>query len=225
MGNSRGAPFSFENEKLDWIKDEAEFWDFSYPELAMYDLPAAISTVHRETGGRKVIYIGSSLGTTEFYYSMQSPYSQKILQEVLSEAITLAPIFIPKIDEWADINLATYELFQEILFSMDLENALFGPTFTSKVDDFCSDIKFDTIKEVCESITAMGDEHGGLEPVSTKLLNHYIQNFFAYRFQEYSDCWGMLTCHKTDFVNLASIEQIPITHIYGSHDKLSDFEF
>ena len=73
MGNSRGAPFSFENEKLDWIKDEAEFWDFSYPELAMYDLPAAISTVHRETGGRKVIYIGSSLGTTEFYYSMQSP--------------------------------------------------------------------------------------------------------------------------------------------------------
>ena len=52
------------HEKLDYINDEAEYWDFSFPELAIYDLPAMIDIVYEEPGGRKIQYVGMSLGTT-----------------------------------------------------------------------------------------------------------------------------------------------------------------
>ena len=65
LGNNRGNLFSSEHETLDWVLDEEAYWDFSFTELGLYDLPALISTVLEETGGdKKIKYIGTSLGTT-----------------------------------------------------------------------------------------------------------------------------------------------------------------
>jgi len=64
LGNGRGTRFSSEHETMDWEKDEAEYWNFSFPELGIYDLPAALSMVKEETGGKKIRYYGYSLGTT-----------------------------------------------------------------------------------------------------------------------------------------------------------------
>ena len=70
LGNNRGSIFSNEHETFDWIEDEQEYWDFSFPELGIYDLPALISTVLEETDGKKIRYIGTSLGTTQLFYAM-----------------------------------------------------------------------------------------------------------------------------------------------------------
>ena len=72
LGNNRGNIFSYEHEKLDWIKDEKEYWNFSFPELGMFDLPAMVETVVEETNGSKVRYMGVSLGTTQLFYALQS---------------------------------------------------------------------------------------------------------------------------------------------------------
>lgn len=72
LGNNRGTIFSNEHEKLDWAVDEEEYWDFSFPELGMFDLPAMVETVVEETNGRKVRYIGTSLGTTQMFYALQA---------------------------------------------------------------------------------------------------------------------------------------------------------
>ena len=70
LGNNRGNHMANRHETLDWVEDEAEYWDFSFPELARYDLPAMLDTVYEETGERKIHYIGMSLGTTQILYAL-----------------------------------------------------------------------------------------------------------------------------------------------------------
>jgi pimeloyl-ACP methyl ester carboxylesterase len=49
IGNQRGTWVSNEHETLDWVSDEGKYWEFSFPEMGRYDLPAMISTISEET--------------------------------------------------------------------------------------------------------------------------------------------------------------------------------
>ena len=62
------------------VEDEQEYWNFSFPELGMYDLTAMLSMVKEETG-KKIRYIGTSLGTTQLFYSMSTPVIKDIIEE------------------------------------------------------------------------------------------------------------------------------------------------
>ena len=42
LGNSRGSTFSRKHIKYDPDVDKREFWDYSFYEMAMYDVPAFI---------------------------------------------------------------------------------------------------------------------------------------------------------------------------------------
>ena len=70
LGNGRGTKISQEHETLDWLENESAYWDFSFPKLAQYDLTAMLGTISEETGGKKIQYIGYSLGTTEIFYAL-----------------------------------------------------------------------------------------------------------------------------------------------------------
>jgi hypothetical protein len=62
MNNSRGNKFSRAHKYLDPDHDKS-YWDFSFPQMAEYDLPAAITTVLAKTGASSLSYIGHSQGT------------------------------------------------------------------------------------------------------------------------------------------------------------------
>lgn len=62
LGNSRGNTWSRKHKTLK--PDEDEFWKFSYDELAMKDLPAAVDYILKVTGQEQIFYIGHSQGTT-----------------------------------------------------------------------------------------------------------------------------------------------------------------
>ncbi len=64
LGAQRGTSISSHHEKLDWDKDEYDYWNYSFPEMGHYDLPAILKTISDETDGQKISYIGYSLGTT-----------------------------------------------------------------------------------------------------------------------------------------------------------------
>ena len=49
----------------------------------MYDLPAALSTVKEETGGKKIRYYGYSLGTTQMFYALQHPSTKEFMEDTL----------------------------------------------------------------------------------------------------------------------------------------------
>uniref|UniRef100_A0A0N4UNH8 Abhydro_lipase domain-containing protein n=1 Tax=Dracunculus medinensis TaxID=318479 RepID=A0A0N4UNH8_DRAME len=87
IGNFRGNIYSRSHTNLT-IKDE-KYWQFSWDEMAKYDLPAMIDMVLHITKRSCIYYIGHSQGTlTMFAMLSQNPvYSQKI-----RKIFALAPV-------------------------------------------------------------------------------------------------------------------------------------
>nr|XP_033339533.1 gastric triacylglycerol lipase-like [Megalopta genalis] len=78
LGNNRGNVYSKNHRTL--ISTDRRFWDFSYHELGICDLPATIDYILGRTKRERVFYIGHSQGTTQFWVMMsQRPeYNEKI---------------------------------------------------------------------------------------------------------------------------------------------------
>ncbi|XP_062459184.1 putative lysosomal acid lipase/cholesteryl ester hydrolase [Pezoporus occidentalis] len=78
LGNSRGTSWSQRHQHLS--ADQAEFWDFSFHEMAMYDLPAMINFILQKTGQQQIYYIGYSQGCTIAFiaFSSMPELAQKI---------------------------------------------------------------------------------------------------------------------------------------------------
>jgi lysosomal acid lipase/cholesteryl ester hydrolase len=87
MGNSRGNTYSRRHIKL--TAKRKEFWNFSWHEMGMYDLPAVVDYILNATGETKLYYIGHSMGTTMFYVLLAEwpEYNSKVLA-----MFSLAPI-------------------------------------------------------------------------------------------------------------------------------------
>ncbi|XP_051473762.1 lipase member M-like [Apus apus] len=78
LGNSRGTSWSLRHQNLS--ADQVEFWDFSFHEMAMYDLPAMISFVLQKTRQKQIYYVGYSQGCTIGFiaFSSMPELAQKI---------------------------------------------------------------------------------------------------------------------------------------------------
>ncbi|KAJ4452179.1 hypothetical protein ANN_03697, partial [Periplaneta americana] len=87
LGNARGHTGSRAHATLD--PDSADFWQFSWHEMGVHDLPAVIDYIIQETGEEKIFYAGHSMGTTMFYVmgSQLPEYNNKI-----RAMFSLAPI-------------------------------------------------------------------------------------------------------------------------------------
>jgi pimeloyl-ACP methyl ester carboxylesterase len=59
LGNSRGNKYSRRHKTLDPDTDK-DFWQFSWEQMGLYDLPAAIDFVRNMTKVDKVAYFGHS---------------------------------------------------------------------------------------------------------------------------------------------------------------------
>lgn len=88
LGNARGNTYSRNHTYLDPDHDKVEFWDFDWHETALYDVTSAIDHILATTGQEKVLYVGHSMGCTEFLttMSMRPEYNDKV-----SAAVLLAP--------------------------------------------------------------------------------------------------------------------------------------
>lgn len=64
LGNSRGNTFSQKHVSLDAFDQAAQYWDFSWTEMGMKDLPASFDYISEQTGYPKIAYVGHSQGTT-----------------------------------------------------------------------------------------------------------------------------------------------------------------
>ncbi|TNV82823.1 hypothetical protein FGO68_gene15928 [Halteria grandinella] len=63
--NSRGTSLS--NDHLRFSSDSREFWDFSFHEMAKYDVPANLNYILEETGAQQAVYVGHSQGTSQWF--------------------------------------------------------------------------------------------------------------------------------------------------------------
>ena len=67
LGNYRGNTYSRNHTFLnpDALLNH-KFWDFTWDEMAKYDIPSMVEKVLEVTGEEEIFYAGHSMGTTAF---------------------------------------------------------------------------------------------------------------------------------------------------------------
>uniref|UniRef100_A0A182P4Y6 Lipase n=1 Tax=Anopheles epiroticus TaxID=199890 RepID=A0A182P4Y6_9DIPT len=96
LGNTRGNRYGRNHTHLP--PEEREFWDFTFHEIGLYDLPAMVDHVLVQTGQSQLHYIGHSQGTTMFFVlnSLRPEYNRKFrLMHALAPAVFLSHLQNP----------------------------------------------------------------------------------------------------------------------------------
>lgn len=87
MGNNRGDRYSLGHTTLN-VKDKA-FWEFSWDEMAKYDIPAQLDYVLNATGYSRLSYVGHSQGTIQMFAAL---VSQEGIRDKLDSYVALGPV-------------------------------------------------------------------------------------------------------------------------------------
>lgn len=97
LGNARGNTFSRQHESR--VDRSRAFWDFSWHEIGKYDYAAMIDFALKQTGQRRLHWIGHSQGTTGIFVlgSERPEYMNKLISfQALSPVVywkyTVSPI-------------------------------------------------------------------------------------------------------------------------------------
>jgi lysosomal acid lipase/cholesteryl ester hydrolase len=88
LGNVRGNTYGRNHVKYNVKQDE--FWDFSWQDMADYDLPATINHALKIGNQTKLIYIGHSQGTMITFAKLSEVNSE--LADKIKLFIALGPV-------------------------------------------------------------------------------------------------------------------------------------
>ncbi|RZC35005.1 gastric triacylglycerol lipase, partial [Asbolus verrucosus] len=81
LANHRGNTYSLGHSHLK--TSDPKYWNFSFHEIGLYDLPATMEYITKKTGNfRKIIYVGHSMGCTVcfIYTSLKKDHAEKYLK-------------------------------------------------------------------------------------------------------------------------------------------------
>ncbi|TMW62939.1 hypothetical protein Poli38472_005557 [Pythium oligandrum] len=78
LGNNRGTTWS--QGHMDYTPSDEKFWDFSWEEMAKYDMPAMINYVLKITNRPTLSYVGHSEGTMQAFagFSINQELAKKV---------------------------------------------------------------------------------------------------------------------------------------------------
>ena len=190
----RGTQFSLSH--LDYDSGlNSDYWEFSFDEIAQYDLPTVINYIKQRDKVEKVTYIGHSQGTLIYFLAyMNNP---EFLEKNIKKFVALgtvpnvnnAPHFLIKLFEKSGIlNLIPVKNF--LTFPKEV-GEVFVPLCTSKARSLCHKILsvcFGGLEDTGRiDYERLGKNIFMYEPGGTSLRNmkHWIQIYKAKRAQKY----------------------------------------
>lgn len=230
VGNVRGTRWS--HGHISFTEHSKAFWDWSWEELAGYDLLAMIKFINSVTGS-KVYYVGHSQGTIIGF----AAFTQPEMVNMIAGAALLSPIsylgHITSSFAWTAVNMH----LDEIMISMGMHQI-----------DFRSIAVFQLLDDMC---TKEGKKCGNLltsitgpnccfnnsridfylkyepHPTSTKNLKHLFQMIRKGTFEKFDygllgnlKRYGSITPTSYDISNIPI--SLPMWMAYGGNDALAD---
>lgn|SRR3990167_951852 len=87
--NNRGTAYSRGHKKFN-VK-QAEFWNFSFQEMASFDIPATLDTILSKSFGKKVTIIGHSQGATQALAALTDPQLRHLVDSKIKAVVGLSP--------------------------------------------------------------------------------------------------------------------------------------
>ena len=139
LTNTRGNAVSFEHEnpqEFDSAKIDSKYWNFSFHEMAIYDLPANVDYIKEKTGFEKIDYICHSQGG--LIYFIMYTMNQKFIEENFEHFISLGTVITTFTSESNLIKLGSYSKFPEIVDTLHINNILcFNKFFYDAISNFC----------------------------------------------------------------------------------------
>lgn len=90
LGNTRGTKYSLENDFHDISSQK--YWEFSFQQMAHFDVPAHLKYVLAHTGADRLTYIGHSQGTSQMFAALSDPRTSEWLNRHVKHFVALAPI-------------------------------------------------------------------------------------------------------------------------------------
>ena len=90
IGNNRGNKYSVHSDR--WEVTSVNYWEFSFQEMAQYDIPAMIRYVLEATRQGNITYVGYSQGNSQMFAALSDPETSDWLNQKISHFIALAPV-------------------------------------------------------------------------------------------------------------------------------------
>ncbi|KAF2887743.1 hypothetical protein ILUMI_18430 [Ignelater luminosus] len=198
LANPRGTTWSRKHTQLIPDRDE-DFWNFSFHEIAYYDLPVIIDHILNVTHHKSLFYVGHSQGTTLLFIlaSMKPEYNHKVRLSV-----ALAPsAYLTHARASYDVSLLDlWKRLEPVIRPNELHEVLpRTPMYGTLAQIFCND--YSPLRHACvEIVYFLTGGHSGdhlnktLIPVilwntpagsSVKQLIHYMQMHLSKAFQQY----------------------------------------
>ncbi|PNF32785.1 Lipase 3 [Cryptotermes secundus] len=235
LGNCRGNTYSRAHVTLS--TDDPEFWNFSFHEMGVHDLPAEIDWILNITNHKKLFYVGHSMGTTMFYVltTMRPEYNDKV-----QFMVSLAPVaFMGNVKSPIRL-LAPFSRDIEYI-SHYLGTGEFLPH--NKIIQWLEKVGCQLVtieKQICEGLifvvagfdaqqfnmtllpVILGQTPAG---ASTKTILHYTQEIQSRKFQQFDtgcrkDESGSEECKAVAEYDLSKIT-VPIALYYADNDWLA----
>ncbi|KAI9127590.1 hypothetical protein K1719_000583 [Acacia pycnantha] len=229
VGNVRGTRWSYGHKSLS--EKDKEFWDWSWQELALYDLAEMIDFIHSATN-IKLFVVGHSQGTIMSLTAFTKP---EIVKKVEAAAL-LSPIsYLGHVDAPLVLRMASMHIDQMILamgihqlnFRSDWGISLLDSICDSGIN--CNDLLTSITGKNCCFNNSRVDFYLEYEPhpSSSKNLHHLFQMIREGTFCQYD--YGILKNlivygqMKPPAFNLGNIpKSLPLWMAYGGNDALAD---
>jgi pimeloyl-ACP methyl ester carboxylesterase len=226
LGNNRGTTWS--NEHLDYTTDDDEYWDFSWQEMASYDMPAMINYVLDVSGRPMLSYVGHSEGTMQAFagFSTNQELAQRVsyfgaLAPVAYLGHIESPIFLALADTYLD-KLSQLLGVDAFFQTSELLQGLIGKYACAFVDVACNSI-INALTGPSDNVnTTRIQVYISQTPAGTSVKNmaHFAQGIRDNTFRRYD--YGC-SCLRVLGISLCSSLICKNKAIYGSFDP-PDFD-
>lgn len=91
VGNSRGNKYS--HSHVSAMITHKQYFDFSWEQMAQYDIPSFFDYITHHTSQPKINYVGHSLGTLQLFAALSDPEISEKIHNKLDKFIAIAPVY------------------------------------------------------------------------------------------------------------------------------------